>query len=117
MKTITIDNDPANIRAMMAVGHFHSHQDGRWRYSPFGGGTVHVTPSPIARFEKSADLSHGYAAAAHPTAGLFARIYGDGTRGVYEWNSRHEHVLAQLYGPRNAGCAAQRKWFFDTFDA
>lgn len=116
LETIEIDPAPANVAAMMGKGHFHSHQDGRWRYSPFGGETVYCN-DPTERFPLRADFPNGWGAAACPDAGIFARIYGDGTRGLTEWEARRETMLMHLYAPRHEGERAQRAWIAGQFGA
>lgn len=115
MKTIQIDDSPAAVAAMMQHGRFHSHQDGRWRYSPYGGETVHCN-DPTAQFPLRASFSHGWAAAACPEVGIFAAIYGDGTRGLTEWDAAREWKLSHLYAPRHDGERDQRAWIAAQFE-
>lgn len=110
LQTITIDSNPANVAAMMARGFFHSHQDGRWRYSPFGGETTYCN-DPTERFPLRAEFPNGWSAAADPGAGIFARIYSDGTRGLDAWGDGKTHQrVAMLYAPRHEGERQQREW-------
>lgn len=111
---IQIDSSPASVAEMMTRGFFHSHPDGRWRYSPFGGETAHCN-DPTEHFPLRASFSHGWGAAACPDHKIFARYYGDGTRGLTEWEDRRERLLARTYAPRHAGEREQRAWIARAF--
>lgn len=113
LDTITISDDPANVRDMMERGSFHSHQDGRWRYSPYGGATTYCN-DPTAQFPVRAEFSDNQAGAACPALGIYAHIHSDGTRGLRTYSETSERVLAQIYGPRNAGEREFREWLFAT---
>lgn len=115
MDRIEIDPAPENVAAMMERGQFHSHQDGRWRFSPYGGETVHVN-DPTERFEARAEFGKGVAAAVCRAAGLFARIHHDGTRGLLRWESSVLR-LWDHYGPRDEHERAQREWIEAAFTA
>lgn len=109
LPSIIIDDTPANVATMLARGFFHSHQDGRWRYSPFGGETAHCN-DPTARFELHESFPNDRAASADPASGLVARVYRDGTRSVNRWDRAQQNVLDHLYGPADAGDKASRDW-------
>ena len=112
---ITIDDSPANIAAMMKRGQFHSHQDGAWRYSPYGAETVYVN-DPTAQFENRATFSHGYGAAVCVAAGLVAFFYFDGTRSAQPWDAKQQLHVWQLYGPKRPGEREMREWVEAAFE-
>lgn len=114
LQTIQIDPAPANIAAMMQRGGFHSHQDGRWRYSPYGGETVYVN-DPTERFESRAEFGNGVGAAVCRAEEIYARIHKDGTRGLRTWNWCSERRLWDTYAPRYPEEAAQREWLAAAF--
>ena len=97
LATIQIPTDPATIKAMMAAGRFHSWQDGRWRYSPYGGETVYCN-DPTEQFSPRVEFGKGRAAAICKPQGIYAVYYGDGTRGLCEWDADLHTKLRLLYG-------------------
>lgn len=107
MNAIHIDTKPANIVEMMTRGQFHSHPDGRWRYSPYGAETVHVN-DPTEHFEPRVDFAKGWGAATCKGHGIFALFYGDGTRSLNKWDERSFTRLWHLYAPRHDGERDQR---------
>lgn len=109
LASIEIDADPVNIAAMMEVGALHSHQDGRWRYSRYGGETAYVN-DPTVSFEDRAEFAGGRAAAVCRSLGLIATIYGDGTRSITTWRGDIQPVLWQIYGAKDPGEREQRDW-------
>jgi len=109
LEMIQIDDSPANVLAMMGAGQFHAHQDGRWRYSPYGGDTAHVN-DPTAKFPERRSFGDHLEACAHPGAALFAIRWSDGTRGLTLWKADSQRMLWQMYGPRNAEERDMRDW-------
>jgi hypothetical protein len=112
MNHVEIDTAPAVVAAMMAGGHFHTHQDRRWRFSPFGGDTVHVS-DPTAGFDASASFG-AWRVAASREAGLFFVGYQDGTSGLYAWPDNWPMVW-QLYSPKGEHERALRAWVQEFF--
>jgi hypothetical protein len=112
LKTVEIDTAPPVIAAMMASGHFHTHQDRRWRYSPHGGETVHVS-DPTAAFEASESFG-AWRVSANREARLFAIGYQDGTSGLYAWPDIWSHVW-QLYAPKGEAERNARDWIREFF--
>ena len=109
LQFVEIDATPANVADMMTRGHFHAHQDGRWRYSPFGGETVHVN-DPSEHFDAREAFANNRAAAVCKSLGLVAYHYADGTRGLWRWDAMKQAVLDQLYGFRDQGERDCRAW-------
>lgn len=111
---IQIDDAPANIAAMLERGAFHSHQDGQWRYSAWGGDTVYVN-DPTAQFDAHATFPKGRGAAVCKAPALFACIYGDGTRGLTDWDGDRERLLWHIYSAKDDGERQQREWIAAQF--
>lgn len=109
--TRTHETDLATIAAMAARGHFHAHQDGRWRYSPFGGETSYCS-DPTSEFPMRAEFN-GRAVGCAPRIGLYFLFHRDGTRGMTTWDRDRELVLRQLYPPYDETHRMQRDWLFE----
>lgn len=109
LASITIDTSPANIADMMSRGQFHSHQDGRWRYSPFDGETVYVN-DPTEQFDAHETFAQRCAGAVCRSYGLYAQVFSDQTRGLNRWDAKRTGLLWQLYSPSYPGERQFREW-------
>jgi hypothetical protein len=114
LATIKIDDTPENVAAMMARGQFHSHQDGRWRYSAFGGDTAYCN-DPTAKFDARAAFDGGLGAAVCKAPAMFAAIHRDGTRGLTMWDADRERQLWFIYRAQSDGERARREWIAAQF--
>lgn len=114
MQRIEIDTTPANIVKMMEKGQFHSHQDGQWRYSPYGSDTVYVN-DPSEHFSARAQFPNKRAAAICKDFGLIATFFQDGTRSITKWDQSSQPVLWQIYGAKDEGERMQRDWIKSKF--
>lgn len=99
---ISIDTAPANVLAMLAAGSFHSHQDGKWRFSPYGGETVYCD-DPTEQFPIRCELGA-------ICGNLFSHVFSDGTRGLYVYDEKGLAVLWQIYGPTSEHERSFRAW-------
>lgn len=112
MKFVEIDTAPATIAAMIAGGMFHTHQDGQWRFSPFGGETALVS-DPTAGFDAAATFGRLRVAACREPA-LFAVGYSDGTSALHKWPDNWP-VMWQIYAARGGHETALRAWVQEFF--
>ncbi len=108
--TIQIDASPSNIAEMKRGGMFHSHQDGRWRFTPNGPELTVFVNDPTEQFPVKETFSNGIAGAACPDLALFAHIHGDGTRGMRCFERDTQLVLNHMYSPRSNGEREFREW-------
>lgn len=104
-----IDATPANVAEMMTRGQFHAHQDGRWRFSPYGAETVYVN-DPTEHFDARESFPNNRAAAVCLPFALVAYHYQDGTRGLWRWDDLQQAVLDQLYVFKDDGARQTREW-------
>ena len=120
IETCRIDPDPLNIKRLMMSGMFHSHQDGRWRYTPHRGNdelteTVYVN-DPTEQFPIRATFENGYGCSACPDVGLYVIIHPDGTRGMRRWDARLFLAYGLRYSARSEGEAQMRAFLERTFN-
>lgn len=109
LASLQIDATPANVAELMKRGHFHAHQDGRWRYSPYGAETVYVN-DPTEHFDARETFANNRGAAVCVGLSLVAYDYQDGTRGLWWWDEMKQAVLDQLYGFKDDGARQTREW-------
>ena len=113
--TILIDTSPASIAKLCEKGHFHSHQDGRWRYSPFNGET-HYCNDPTTDFTERAEFN-GRACGIHREANLYFVFHRDGTRGLGLWDPDLQWKVWLQYKGMNPTHAAQMEWILQRMPA
>lgn len=101
--------DLQTIAAMCEKGHFHAHQDGRWRYSPFGGET-HYCSDPTTEIRERTEID-GCACGIDRDANLFFIFHRDGTRGLQAWDAKLQWAVWHRYGGGlNPTHTAQMQW-------
>jgi hypothetical protein len=116
LEVIEIDAAPLSVALLMKCGAFHSHQDGRWRFSPYGGETVYCN-DPTEQFPHRAEFGHGLGAVACLDPPMYASIYRDGTRGLSDWDPRREGRMRLLYPAAKPEERAKETWLADIFSA
>ena len=103
LETIQAPRSVPELLDMMTRGTFHSHQDGRWRYSDWKSDCVYCAdPSPLfpVAYESQRAI---------PEHKVYLQVHHDNTRGIRVFN-QDTITIWHIYGARTDKELHERAW-------